>query len=229
MQTVSSNFTFAILCALTNTPLLKKGSSQRKLGGLSRETRRLISRDNPPRLKPGRAGAAANLVRVGLVRDGGLGGLGLSGAVRREEGSHGLQRGLFRDRLRTEEDGELARVARSDAVHVRPVLRREIATRLDRLRHAGSVDGVAAHEALAVLLLGLAGALLPGRLERVEDHHRLHAEGGVRVETLADLGLGEEGVEVRGLVGFGRHDRALLCVAGMACPPSRTARTAGRW
>jgi len=155
------------------------------------------------------------------------------GSARAEELRDGLQRGLLGDHLGAEEDRELARVAGSDRVHVGPVLRGELLTGLDLHRDLRAVDRVAAHEALAILVLGLERGLLPGRLQRVQEAHRLLAKGGLGFEAGLDLGLGEEGVEVGGLGGFDRgcHDGLLFRLGwvGSACLPRRpTSRTAGR-
>jgi len=117
-------------------------------------------------------------------------------SARAEELRDRLQSRLLRDRLRAIVHGQLARVARGDRLDVDLVFRGELLTRHDFASHPAAVHGMAAHETLAVLVLGGAGVLLVRRLQREEDHHRLAAEGGVREETLADGGFGEEGVEV---------------------------------
>jgi len=113
-----------------------------------------------------------------------------------EEGSNYLKRGLFCNRLRTEVHRELAGVPRRNRAHVSFIIRGEILTSDDLASHFAAVHGMAAHEALAVLVLGGRGILLPAGLQRKQDHDRFLAEGGLLLQAGLELGLGEEGIEI---------------------------------
>jgi hypothetical protein len=154
----------------------------------------------------------------------GVGSAFVAGVVRAgaEELGHGLEGGVLGDLLRAEVDGELARVPRGDAVDAPLVLGVERLPRLERLGDPRAVDGVAAHEALAVLRDRAVGGLLRLRLEGEKDHHRLRSEGRIRREARLDRVLGGEGVQVAGVA----HGVAPLGVGWCGCPPRDLVRGA---